>query len=267
MITALSINKGGLGRFANTCFTICGTIGVAMRSKQPFAFPKWVNRDNALFGGNADEMGQYFVNQLPELPEGLQFNEYPYHWYYKDIWLPTGNWNMFNHFQSFKYFEHCRETILHYFRMKDEPPQNDFTMIHMRCGDYTEGINGYHPRMSAEYYEQAIRQFPVNTNFLIFTDDYEYFKNNIALNLSDYVKGNYVFKRSEGSSYIEDFRLMKRCKSFIIANSSFSAMAAWLGEHPEKKVVSPSWDNWFGKAADINAKDLIHKDWIQIKTW
>jgi hypothetical protein len=44
-------------------------------------------------------------------------------------------------------------------------------------------------------------------------------------------------------------------------------MAAYLGEHPEKKVISPSWDNWFGKAASINAKDLIHKDWIQIKTW
>jgi hypothetical protein len=37
---------------------------------------------------------------------------------------------------------------------------------------------------------------------------------------------------------------MKRCKSFITANSSFSFMAALLGDHPDKKIIMPS--RWFG---------------------
>ena len=72
----------------------------------------------------------------------------------------------------------------------------------------------------------------------------------------------YKILYADGKNYIEDFKLMKRCKSFIIANSSFSAMAAWLGTHEEKKVVSPSC--WFGKVADISAKDIYHHSWIVI---
>jgi len=55
---------------------------------------------------------------------------------------------------------------------------------------------------------------------------------------------------------------MKRCKHFIIANSSFSAMAALLADHPDKKVVAPS--KWFGPHVDISAKDIYHQNWIII---
>lgn len=263
MITALSIQNGGLGRFGNQLFTIAGTIGVATRSAQQYAFPEWINRDNALFGGTEDKMSDYFVNPLPALPDGLTFNEAPYHWEYKDVYLPNGNWNLFNHFQSFKYFEHCRETIQHYFTMKGELPLGESVAIHYRAGDYTNGNEGYHPRLPREYYLEAFKHFPADTVYEVFTDDIDAFWGMIGD-----VDVNIATTSSKVSnSYIDDFRFMKRCKSFIIANSSFSAMAAWLGEHPEKKVISPSWDNWFGKAANINAKDLIHKDWIQIKTW
>lgn len=261
MITSLSIYNGGLGRFGNQLFTIAGTIGVATRSGQQYAFPDWINRDNALFGGQEDIMSDYFVNELPSLPPGFRFQDYPYFWGYQDVYLPNGNWNLFNHFQSFKFFEHCRETILHYFRMKDEPHQNEYVAIHWRAGDYQEGENAYHPRQPFEYYEKAMALFP-DEEFILFTDDVP-----AAAIMFAPLMQKYKILYSDGSNYIEDFRLMKRCKSFIIANSSFSAMAAWLGEHEEKKVVSPSYDNWFGRVAGISAKDIMHPDWIQIKTW
>lgn len=251
MITALSINNGGLGRFGNQLFTIAGTIGVAIKSNQQYAFPDWINRDNALFGGQEDKMSDYFVNELPALPPGFRFQDCPYFWGYNDIRLYNGNWNLFNHFQSFKFFEHCRETILHYFRMKDEPEQNDFVAIHYRAGDYQEGAESYHPRQTVEYYKEAVSRFK-DCTFLVFTDDLEAFKP-----ILKQLEGKFLVMPS--IDYITDFKRMKRCKSFIIANSSFSAMAAWLGEHPEKKVIAPKM--WFGKAANISAKDIYHEKW------
>ncbi len=54
MVTSLSIGNGGLGRFGNQLWTIAGVIGIAKRNNTSFAFPKWINRDNALFGDFAD---------------------------------------------------------------------------------------------------------------------------------------------------------------------------------------------------------------------
>jgi len=100
-----------MGRFANSLFEIAGTIGVATRSGQQYSFPKFISYDQHNFNPSDEiEVYKHFVNQLPELPENLQFNEVPYRWEYEDLYLPNGNWNLNSHFQSFKYFEHCRET-------------------------------------------------------------------------------------------------------------------------------------------------------------
>jgi hypothetical protein len=240
MITALSIGTGGLGRMGNQMFTIAGCIGIATKSGQPYAFPRWINHDNALFGDNADDMEQYFVNPLPRLTEESQ--PYGYFWGYKDICLPTGNWSIDAHMQDPRYFEHCMPLIRDAFRMRDEPEQNDYVAIHYRAGDYIDDPNAYHPRCSKEYYEKAVSLFPSNTKFLLFSDDMETAKYLIGSSF------DYDTIIHQGG-YIKDFKLMKRCKSFITANSSFSAMAAILGEHPDKKIIMPK--RWFGSQAGI----------------
>ena len=92
---------------------------------------------------------------------------------------------------------------------------------------------------------------PAHTQFIVFSDDLEFAKKRVGIEAL-YLSGN----------YIDDFRLMKRCKHFIIANSSFSAMAAILADHPDKKVVAPC--KWFGPHVDISAKDIYHQNWIVI---
>jgi hypothetical protein len=92
---------------------------------------------------------------------------------------------------------------------------------------------------------------PAGTKFIVFSDDYSFAKERINIDAL-YISGN----------YIDDFRLMKRCKHFIIANSSFSAMAALLADHPDKIVIAP--ERWFGPSVDISAKDIYHKNWIVI---
>lgn len=241
MLTSLAIGKGGLGRFGNNCFTIAGVIGIAIKSGQPFGFPAWKTYDNANFGQPVDEMTEYFVNPLPTIVEDVHYEQYPYFWEYRDIHLPIGNWDMFAHLQSVKYFEHCIDTIRHYFRMKDESGPVDRIALHYRAGDYIEGAENYHPRCSKEYYEAAINNFPPGSNFTIFTDDIAAFSK-LNVDFSGHSTHN-----SFGKFYLDDFKFMKQHKHFICANSSFSHFAALLGEHPEKKIIMPK--RWFGAAA------------------
>jgi hypothetical protein len=251
MVTSLSIGTGGLGRFGNQMWTIAGCMGIARANGMDYAFPKWLNHDNVLFGGNRDDFSQYFYNPLPLIPEGRIWQEYGYFWGYRDIILKGGGWSINAHLQSPKFFEHCIDEVRFYFMMKGEGEINDFCAIHVRAGDYIDDPNAYHPRCSKEYYQKAIEMMPKNTRFIVFSDDLEFAKARVGID------GIYLSQH-----YLDDFRIMKRCKHFIIANSSFSAMAALLADHPEKIVIAPK--NWFGPNVDISAKDIYHPNWLVI---
>ena len=250
MITSLSIGRGGLGRFGNQMFTMAGVIGIAIKSGQPFAFPRWKTYDNPAFGLPIDDIEEHLLNELPRIPDGLSFNDYGYFWGYRDINLPTGNWSIDAHMQSYKFFIHCIDKVREVFRFKDEPPQNEMVAIHYRAGDYTEGKDTYHPRQTKEYYDKAMAQFP-DGKFILFSDDTAGWCQMMGID---------IMEISSGKDYIEDFKMMKRCKSFIIANSSFSLMAALLGDHPEKKIVCPKL--WFGSVAGINGDDCYPENAI-----
>lgn len=247
MITCHSLYHGGLGRFGNTCWTLAGTIGIAAKNGQPFAFEGWRTADNALFGQPIDNMEDYFVNPLPKLEDNMRFADVPYHWNYINYNVPTGNWNICSHLQDTRYFKDYMPLIRHYFRMKDEPPQNDYVAIHYRAGDYIDDPNAYHPRCGKEYYIEAVKHFPDGTNFIVFSDDNDAAKE-ILINKMGVRKTCIISFFDRNKTYLEAFALMKRCKHFITANSSFSLFAAILGEHPEKKIICPS--RWFGAAAN-----------------
>lgn len=255
MITALSIGRGGLGRFGNQMFTIAGCIGIAIKSGQPYGFPRWQTHDNAIFGQPVDDIEEYLVNELPRIPTGLPLQEYGYFWGYKDINLSTGSWSIDAHMQSYKFFEHCMPTIRNTFRFKDEPPQNDYVAIHYRAGDYIDDPTAQHPRCSKEYYEKAMAVFPEGTRFILFSDNPTSWCEIMQIDNMLYYDGN---------SYIEDFKIMKCCKHFIIANSSFSYMAALLSEHPDKKIIMPS--RWFGSQMppEFDTKDIYPPEAIVI---
>lgn len=259
MLTSLQINTGGLGRFGNNCFTIAGVIGTAIKSGQPYGFPPWITKDNAIFGELPDNINDYLLNPLPELAPG-HYEQYGYFWGYRDIYLPTGNWTIDAHMQSSKFFNHCLPLIRDTFRFKDEPEQNDYVAIHVRFGDYIQDDNAQHPVCSKEYYEKAIDIFRDKTSRLIvFSDDV-----NEAAKLFISFTGKAPICFNEKSNYIDDFKLMKKCKHFITANSSFSLFAAILGEHPDKKIVCPKI--WFGSQmpAEFGTEDIYPENAIVI---
>lgn len=250
-LTNLSI--GNYGRFANGLYQIAAVFGIARRNSLEPVFPVWRNTlHREGFGSSEDiDVFNHFVNPLPCLPrESIQWQDRAVEWGYHDIRLAHGNWNLTGHFQSTRYFEHCIDEVRWYFRMTDEPPLNDYCAVHVRLGDYD---NAYHPRLGLRYYEPAMAQFPARQKFLVFSDD---------LDAAKRMFGNAV-EYSEGRDYLRDWRLMKTCRHFIVGNSSYSAMAAVLGEAPDKKVVAPR--PWFGpKYASITGEDIYESDWMVV---
>jgi hypothetical protein len=235
---------GKFGRFANGCYQIAATIGIARRNGFDFKFPYWKNYNGQDFESGLDiDCQKEFVNPLPlytdtnDPPEhGVAFGWHP------DRIKLSHSVDLRGHFQSDKYFDHAIDEVRWYFTMHNEPPQSDYVAIHVRLGDYgnqpspqhPDG-NPFHPRMNMSYYEPAMNLFP-DRKFLVFSDGIEECKQ---------MFGDRV-EYSEGRSYFEDFKLMKRCQSFIVSNSSYSMFAAIIADQPDKKIVCPG--PWFGAA-------------------
>lgn len=244
MIT--SLGAGRMGRFANGAFMICSSIGVARRNNQDFAFNKWINWDNQSFTPNDDiEVWKYFKNQLPLLTGGEQFSNYEYFWGYRDLDL-YGNWSIDAHMQSERYFKHCINEVRHYMTMQGEE-DHEAIALHYRAGDYiANDPNAYHPRCPIEYYEEALKHVPKDMPIYLFSDD-----GNAAIELLNKLIRAYTYI---DANYLESFKIMKRCRHFITANSSFSLLASILADKPDKIIVNPK--RWFGDVAGLSTDDL-----------
>lgn len=254
---------GKFGRFANGAFQIAATIGIARMNGFDVGFPYWMNHNGQDFEPGLDiDCQKEFVNPLPRY-DGPDFERWgvAFGWHPDRIRLPHSV-DLYGHFQSDKYFLHAIDEVRWYFKMRDEPPLNDYVAVHVRLGDYGEQPsaqhptgNPFHPRMNLSYYEPAMALFP-GRKFLVFSDGIEECKRMFG-NSVDY---------SEGHSYFEDFKLMKRCHSFIVSNSSFSMFAAILANQPGKEVVAPA--PWFGAAykGTLPEQD-IYPEGCQIVNW
>lgn len=126
----------------------------------------------------------------------------------------------------------------------------DTVAIHIRRGDYVN--NTFHWDLSdTDYYEKAMCLF-TDKKFLVFSDDIEWCKTQEVFKDCSFAIGN---------SEIEDFNLMASCESFIIANSSYSWWAAYLGNSPNKRVIAPREDTWF---RDGIIRTKVPASWEQI---
>lgn len=116
--------------------------------------------------------------------------------------------------------------------------------LHIRRGDYLKAQNFHKNLWDTDYYQQAIALFP-NETFLVFCKDNQ----DPAQDKADrqWCRENLpkLGIKFEMAPYeqteVEDLNLMASCKSIIMANSSFSWWAAYLGDH--EKVICPK--DWF----------------------
>ena len=123
--------------------------------------------------------------------------------------------------------------------------------MHIRRGDYVKISN----TVNLLYYQKAIqyiRQYYKKPVFLVFSDDLDWVKSNIP------VEGEVIYVNEDKKMQdYEELLVMSKCKSNIIANSTFSWWAAWLNQNKEKYVIAPKL--WFP-----GLEGIVPKEWIML---
>ncbi len=183
----------------------------------------------------------------------------------------AGHQYLDGYWQSPKYFENIRETLLNDFQLKEPLPEsgkilevevvsNNSIAIHVRRGDYINNsrVLDEYGACSISYYQKAITEV-IKTNpdgcFYIFSDDIDWAKSNLSI-----ADKPVVFVEEKSLSDSQELYLMSKCKHNIIANSSFSWWSAWLNQNPNKIVIAPT--PWFDKVP--YDENLIPASWKQL---
>jgi hypothetical protein len=112
------------------------------------------------------------------------------------------------------------------------------------------------------YYQESMRRMRARlagAKFYIFSDDPEWCRTEFGE-----ADQEVIDLRPTSANPLCDLHLMSLAAHHIIANSSFSWWAAWLGEKPGQQVLMP--DRWyaFGIKAPVAEKVLSH--WSVVST-
>ena len=177
------------------------------------------------------------------------------------------------YFQSDKYVSKIRNKLLSEFQSLNRPVDqvlldkiktSNSIAIHVRRGDYASNvdINKTYGVCSPDYYLQAVaylRERLEAAEIFIFSNDIDWCKRELSFDLPvTYVSGSYEPP--------VDFYLMSACRHFVIANSTFSWWAAYLGNAPDKIVIEPKrfFADFNHKFPGIPEPDLSVDGWVQI---
>lgn len=122
--------------------------------------------------------------------------------------------------------------------------------LHIRRTDYVRQEGN--AALFLDFYKEALLRMQEQLEdfqLFIFTDDKKFVKENFYFR--DYIM-------PEGICDLDEFELMKQCKNHIIANSTFSWWAAYLGENKGGIVYAPCTGIW--------SESFYPKEWNLIKT-
>lgn len=174
------------------------------------------------------------------------------------------------YWQSERYFEDCGAELRSEFQLK-APKSAHFhqyaekiahephaVAIHFRQfdGNWPGGLN----TVDGSYYEKAVGQILTSVpvpHFFVFTDAAHL--PNLPAAIMDH-GFTAITRREAPKSAAENLVLMSMCHDFIIANSTFSWWAAWLGEGEDSLIFSP-YHPGSGSVTAWNMDELIPDRW------
>ena len=204
--------------------------------------------------------------------------------HYKEIPIFNKNTTIEGYFQSHKYFEHnidkikeiigIDEKINNVLTKYPEYTVNKTIVIHHRIGD-RPAIQLYHPIHKPKYYIEAFKTL-ISKGVDIYDYEIMYFceaDNNKIVNyynleinngLKELTGKDLRYKKvSDDIPEWEQLFIMTSAKHYIIPNSTFSWIGAYLSLSNEAIVCYPKC--WFGpNYNDYNIDDLFPDSWIKI---
>ena len=192
------------------------------------------------------------------------------------------NVSLDGYYQTEKYFTHIEKEIHDDFTFKKNyliPCQEYINslrsppiFLHIRQSDNI-CREQYHPILSIEFFENALKQFAEDTLCFVFTDDMEWCKSQEFFKQERFLfnekNERYSYQNIDGTGKLQntllpqiDLCLMSLCSGGIIANSSFSWWGAWL-QNNRGKIIAPNSKVWFGSAmTHLDTSDIVPKRWI-----
>ncbi len=135
--------------------------------------------------------------------------------------------------------------------------------VHIRRGDYVVS-DAY--LLDIQYFEEAILKMKAIHNkpltFFVFSDEVDWAIDHLShFEKQEKLDLVYLDKSIPSGKYdLYHFYLMKKCKHFIISNSTFSWWAAWLSASPNKTVICPKQ---FERSNTLH-NYIVPKEWIAI---
>lgn len=197
-----------------------------------------------------------------------------------ELTVESGRLNyVLGYFQSPKYFQshetHVRSAVLGLLnsmltdtgRLAAERYSQDESSVavHVRRGDYVSNADAavHHGALKNDYYKRSLELVRNlgKQNIIWFSDDTDWVSENLAR------PEDTIFTPSMGAEMTlkagGEIALMAACSSRVIANSSFSWWAGWLGapSTANSPIIAP--DRWFS-ANQNGALDLIPERWLRI---
>ncbi len=170
-----------------------------------------------------------------------------------------GSFNFFSgYWQDFKYILENKKFLIEALSKNnivkeglEFKPHDGSTALHVRRTDYIP----LGEELSISFYKDSLNYMKKNINnfhYSIFTDDINWVK---SQNIFSDAKNIY-----SSNDILHDFSEMLKCQNFIVGNSTFSLMAAFIKETENTKIIIA--DPWF---KNNKYKNLFDEKWIKIK--
>lgn len=249
------------GRLGNWLYQLASSYSYALEHGLDFSVPNTTNDPvwNPLYNQhlvNVNYTGQENILLNEVWTADQHFQHYPFKEEWRGLNIVFNSYN-----QSYKYFDKYRDEIIKAFGYPYEMNKG-VCSIHVRRGDYLL-YPTKHPVITEEYLIEAIWQMIDNGigAFKFHSDDINWCKNFIQKVENE----NIEFQFSENKTPEQDLISMANCEYNICSNSTLALWGAELNQNPDKIVIVPHEDNWFGYGnKNLSVKDLYRSEFIQI---
>lgn len=249
---------GGLG---NHFYQIAHVVAYAKKHGIPYHIPSSIcayNRPSFIVGSTAHAPVPTTLYREPSDGKNP---------YYHDIPL-IDNVRFEGFWQTFKYFDWCRDSILNVFNFPYQM-EAGVVAIGVRRGDAV-GQPDTFPMAPMEYYHTCIEYMQERgyNRFRVYTDDNPWCIEEFT---SDRYPGAF-FEFYEGNDFIQKYINLSQVEHYICARSTFDFTAAWLNQNPDKIVLCPPFPLWKNCHRDmipdyytvIDCEITTNQDWADV---